>query len=152
MPADNGDAWVEVRGKKISAQQVSADILRKMKKTAEDYLGEAVTDAVITALEDYIIMPMENLKLAAELGLAPKRGVMLAGPPGTGKTTIGRALARRLRGKFFLIDGTVISGTEYFYHHVNSIFHMAMANAPAIVFIDDSDVIFESAGAGAARR
>ena len=101
-------------------------------------------DEVITALEDYIIMPMENLKLAAELGLAPKRGVMLAGPPGTGKTTIGRALARRLRGKFFLIDGTVISGTEYFYHHVNSIFHMAMANAPAIVFIDDSDVIFES--------
>ena len=46
--ADNGDAWVEVRGKKMSAQQVSADILRKMKKTAEDYLGEAVTEAVIT--------------------------------------------------------------------------------------------------------
>jgi molecular chaperone DnaK len=48
VAADNGDAWVEVRGKKISAQQVSADILRKMKKTAEDYLGETVTDAVIT--------------------------------------------------------------------------------------------------------
>jgi molecular chaperone DnaK len=46
--ADNGDAWVEVRGTKISAQQVSADILRKMKKTAEDYLGEPVTEAVIT--------------------------------------------------------------------------------------------------------
>ena len=48
VAADNGDAWVEVRGKKISAQQVSADILRKMKKTAEDYLGETVTEAVIT--------------------------------------------------------------------------------------------------------
>src|SRR5688572_27214142 len=48
VPADNGDAWVEVRGKQISAQQVSADILRKMKKTAEDYLGEPVTEAVIT--------------------------------------------------------------------------------------------------------
>ncbi len=46
--ADNGDAWVEVRGKKVSPQQVSAEILRKMKKTAEDYLGEAVTEAVIT--------------------------------------------------------------------------------------------------------
>ncbi|KQX34590.1 molecular chaperone DnaK [Variovorax sp. Root434] len=46
--ADNGDAWVEVRGKKIAPQQVSADILRKMKKTAEDYLGETVTEAVIT--------------------------------------------------------------------------------------------------------
>jgi molecular chaperone DnaK len=48
VAADNGDAWVEVRGKQVSAQQVSADILRKMKKTAEDYLGEAVTEAVIT--------------------------------------------------------------------------------------------------------
>jgi molecular chaperone DnaK len=48
VAADNGDAWVEVRGKKMSAQQVSADILRKMKKTAEDYLGEPVTEAVIT--------------------------------------------------------------------------------------------------------
>ena len=48
VAADNGDAWVEVRGKQMSAQQVSADILRKMKKTAEDYLGEAVTEAVIT--------------------------------------------------------------------------------------------------------
>ncbi|MCL5968660.1 MAG: molecular chaperone DnaK [Betaproteobacteria bacterium] len=46
--ADNGDAWVEVRGKKLAAQQVSAEILRKMKKTAEDYLGESVTEAVIT--------------------------------------------------------------------------------------------------------
>src|SRR4051794_14788222 len=46
--ADNGDAWVEVRGKKMAPQQVSADILRKMKKTAEDYLGEPVTEAVIT--------------------------------------------------------------------------------------------------------
>ncbi|MSQ88218.1 MAG: molecular chaperone DnaK [Betaproteobacteria bacterium] len=46
--ADNGDAWVEERGKKIAPQQVSAEVLRKMKKTAEDYLGEEVTEAVIT--------------------------------------------------------------------------------------------------------
>ncbi len=46
--ADNGDAWVEVRGKKLAPPQVCAEILRKMKKTAEDYLGEAVTEAVIT--------------------------------------------------------------------------------------------------------
>jgi len=48
VKADNGDAWVEVRGKKLAPQQISAEILRKMKKTAEDYLGESVTDAVIT--------------------------------------------------------------------------------------------------------
>ena len=45
---DNGDAWVEVRGKKIAPQEVSAQVLLKMKKTAEDYLGEPVTEAVIT--------------------------------------------------------------------------------------------------------
>jgi molecular chaperone DnaK len=46
--ADNGDAWIEVRGKKLSPQQVSAEILRKVKKDAEDYLGEPVSEAVIT--------------------------------------------------------------------------------------------------------
>ena len=46
--ADNGDAWVEAQGKKLAPQQVSAEILRKMKQTAEDYLGETVTEAVIT--------------------------------------------------------------------------------------------------------
>ena len=46
--ADNGDAWVEVRGSKMAPPQISAEVLRKMKKTAEDYLGEEVTEAVIT--------------------------------------------------------------------------------------------------------
>lgn len=46
--ADNGDAWVEVNGQKMSPPQISAEILKKMKKTAEDYLGEPVTEAVIT--------------------------------------------------------------------------------------------------------
>jgi len=46
--ADNGDAWIEIRGKKISPQEVSAQILRKVKKDAEAYLGESVTEAVIT--------------------------------------------------------------------------------------------------------
>nr|WP_256365117.1 molecular chaperone DnaK [Caldimonas brevitalea] len=48
VAADNGDAWVGVRGKKMAPPQVSAEVLRKMKKTAEDYLGEPVTEAVIT--------------------------------------------------------------------------------------------------------
>jgi molecular chaperone DnaK len=48
VKADNGDAWVEVRGKKLAPPQISAEVLRKMKKTAEDYLGEPVTEAVIT--------------------------------------------------------------------------------------------------------
>ena len=48
VESDNGDAWVEVHGKKMSPSEVSAAILQKMKKTAEDYLGETVTDAVVT--------------------------------------------------------------------------------------------------------
>ncbi len=48
VKADNGDAWVEVRDKKMAPPQVSAEVLRKMKKTAEDYLGEEVTEAVIS--------------------------------------------------------------------------------------------------------
>ena len=46
--AENGDAWVEARGKKLAPPQISAEVLRKMKKTAEDYLGEEITEAVIT--------------------------------------------------------------------------------------------------------
>jgi molecular chaperone DnaK len=48
VKADNGDAWVEIKGDAKAAPQISAEILKKMKKTAEDYLGEAVTEAVIT--------------------------------------------------------------------------------------------------------
>ncbi len=48
LKADNGDAWVEAQGKTLAPPQVSAEVLRKMKKTAEDYLGEPVTEAVIT--------------------------------------------------------------------------------------------------------
>ncbi|OAU96436.1 molecular chaperone DnaK [Moraxella catarrhalis] len=48
VKADNGDAWVEVNGKKQAPPQISAEVLRKMKKTAEDYLGETVTEAVVT--------------------------------------------------------------------------------------------------------
>ncbi|MBT1443331.1 molecular chaperone DnaK [Shewanella sp. JM162201] len=48
IEADNGDAWVESRGKKMAPPQVSAEVLKKMKKTAEDFLGEEVTEAVIT--------------------------------------------------------------------------------------------------------
>ena len=48
VKADNGDAWVEVNGKKMAPPEISAKVLQKMKKTAEDYLGETVTEAVIT--------------------------------------------------------------------------------------------------------
>ncbi len=101
-------------------------------------------DDLIESLEANLILPMENTELAERFNLKPKRGVLLAGLPGTGKTTIGRALAHRMKSKFFLLDGTVISGTEDFYDTIGRIFELAKHNAPSILFIDDSDVIFES--------
>jgi transitional endoplasmic reticulum ATPase len=100
-------------------------------------------DEVLRELEAKIALPFENDELRQELKLKPKRGVLLAGPPGTGKTTIGRALAHRLKSKFFLIDGTIVAGTRDFYSKVNEVFSEAKKNAPAIIFIDDADVIFE---------
>lgn len=101
-------------------------------------------DDVIDALEAKVARPFESDGLAAELGLKPKRGVLLAGPPGTGKTTIGRALAHRLKSKFFLIDGTAVAGSCDFYETVGRVFDQAKRNAPSVVFIDDTDVIFEN--------
>ena len=133
------DRFVEYLREHHMASNV--DIAEVQEVALHDLKG---VDDVLEALEANVIMPLENVEVADELGLKPKRGVLLAGPPGTGKTTIGRALARRLRSKFFLIDGTLISGTPDFYLRVHQIFEAAKQNAPSIIFIDDSDVIFEN--------
>ena len=72
--ADNGDAWVEVNGQKMSPPQISAEILKKMKKTAEDYLGEAVTEAVITVPANFNDSQRQATKDAGRIaGLDVKR-------------------------------------------------------------------------------
>lgn len=131
------------------------DYLRSQQLTSNVDLGEVQAvdlsalkgiDDILQKLEANLIIPLEHDDLAHELDLKPKRGVLLAGPPGTGKTTIGRALAHRLKSKFFLIDGTFISGTGEFYAAIHEVIEAAKENAPAIVFIDDTDVIFEDGG------
>ena len=62
VKADNADAWIRVRDQKLAAPQVSAEVLRKMKKTAEDYLGEEVTEAVITVPASLVAWRCESLK------------------------------------------------------------------------------------------
>lgn len=101
------------------------------------------TEHITSRLESQIVLPMQNRKLAQELGLKPKRGVLLYGPPGTGKTSIGRALAHRMKGKFFMIDGTFVTEPPIaFFAKLRNVIREAKENAPAVLFIDDADVLF----------
>jgi SpoVK/Ycf46/Vps4 family AAA+-type ATPase len=152
----NAACWL-TRGTEAITTQVFIDYLETHNLTSNVHLEEVASvdwkdlkgvDDVIRELEAKIALPFENDALCKELKLRPKRGVLLAGPPGTGKTTIGRALAHRLKSKFFLIDGTVVAGSRDFYETVGGIFEKAKKNAPAIIFIDDADVIFESGDKG----
>ena len=74
VKADNGDAWVEVQGKKLAPPEVSAQVLRKMKQTAEEYLGEKVTEAVITVPAYFDDSQRQSTKDAGQIaGLEVKR-------------------------------------------------------------------------------
>ncbi len=149
---DLKNVGILLRNEKALNSDLYIEALRSFGLTSNVNLGEVQQislsdlkgiDDVVESLETNVVLPLEQLDLAEELGLKPKRGVLLAGPPGTGKTTVGRALAHRLKSKFFLIDGTFISGTGNFYGLVASLFEEAKHNAPAIIFVDDGDVIFE---------
>ncbi len=102
------------------------------------------SEHIAQALETHVVLPFENKALAYELGLKPKRGVLLYGPPGTGKTSIGRALAHRMQGRFFLIDGSFVTEPpSSFFAQIEAVITEAKANAPSLLFIDDADVLFQ---------
>jgi len=141
-----------LRSSKELTTDVFIEYLRSQRLASNVDLGEVQevdlkalkgVDDVLRDLEINIVLPLENDELASRFRLRSKRGVLLYGPPGTGKTTVGRALAHRLRGKFFLIDGTFIAGTDSFYGRINQVFEAAKDNAPSVIFIDDADAIFE---------
>jgi transitional endoplasmic reticulum ATPase len=105
---------------------------------------------IVDALTTYVINPMKGDRRLRDLKLTPKRGVLLHGPPGTGKTSIGRALAREMEGKFFLIDGSIPPEPPMsFYNRLGTVLYTARLSAPSVVFIDDADLLFQSEnGAG----
>lgn len=138
VPMDT-EAFLEVLEEHALVSNVKTEEVEEV--SMENLKG---VDEVIHQLEVDIVVPMERPDLVRDLGLRPKRGVLLYGPPGTGKTTVGRALAHRLRSKFFLIDGTVISGTASFYDRIQRVFHQARNNSPSVIFIDDCDLLFEN--------
>ncbi|HEY3863510.1 MAG TPA: ATP-binding protein [Verrucomicrobiae bacterium] len=137
-PSLNTDVFIEYLRSQRLASNVDLDEVQ-----AVDLGDLKGVNEVLRQMEINIVLPLENDALASEFKLRSKRGVLLYGPPGTGKTTIGRALAHRLKGKFFLIDGTFIAGTRNFYDRVRQVFETAQDNAPAVIFIDDADAIFE---------
>jgi transitional endoplasmic reticulum ATPase len=102
-------------------------------------------EALIEQLEILVLLPSRDPELAKQLGLKSKRGVLLYGAPGTGKTSIGRALAHQMKGKFFMIDGTFTSEPPgNFFRRINAVFAAAKANSPSVIFIDDADVLFKT--------
>jgi SpoVK/Ycf46/Vps4 family AAA+-type ATPase len=102
-------------------------------------------EALIEQLEILVLLPSRDPELAKELGLKSKRGVLLHGAPGTGKTSIGRALAHQMKGKFFMIDGTFTTEPPgNFFRRINAVFAAAKANSPSVIFIDDADVLFKT--------
>ena len=128
-------AWLDEQG------SVSNTRLDEVEPLTPDLLPGH--EQILAALETHVIIPLEHRDLAQRLGLRPKRGVLLFGPPGTGKTSVGRVLAHRMKGRFFLIDGTFVTEPNYiFYLKVEAVIAEAIRHAPSVVFIDDADSLF----------
>ena len=106
-------------------------------------------EEVVRGLAAQVVMPLENPQAVKEFALRPKRGVVLHGPAGTGKTTIGRALAHRLKSKFLKLETAKFSAAADYRKHLDELFALARTNAPAVIFVDDADSLFADAPDGA---
>ncbi|BAB66793.1 AAA family ATPase [Sulfurisphaera tokodaii] len=111
-----------------------------------DDLGDL--EDVKRIIKDSIELPLKRKDLAEKLGIKPVKGLLLYGPPGTGKTSIAKALANELNASFIILSGEEISSAGPFNagEIIAEKFHIARDNAPAIIFIDEIDMIARARG------
>lgn len=148
-----------LQGQGVAQPDVTAfiravDVIKSRSNVVADDVEDVTLDGLVgiepiaRELMRTVIIPMTQHQLARELGLKAARGVLLHGQPGTGKTTIGRALARQMKGKFFLMDGSTPPGPKQ-----DALLAAAEASSPSVFFIDDADVIFKNGeNSGFARK
>ncbi len=129
------DTEIELR-----AEYTEANEVRRADVTYDDLGGMGET---INALREMVELPLRYPELFTRLGVDPPRGVLLHGPPGTGKTRLARAVANESDAEFFLINGPEIMGSAYGESEkkLREIFEAATKAAPSILFIDEIDSI-----------
>ncbi|MEO5494025.1 MAG: CDC48 family AAA ATPase [Sphingomonas sp.] len=118
---------------------------RRADVTYDDIGGMAAT---IDQLREMVELPLRYPELFQRLGVDPPKGVLLHGPPGTGKTRLARAVANESDAQFFLINGPEIMGSAYGESEskLRQVFEEAAKHAPSIVFIDEIDSIAPKRG------
>ena len=121
------------------------DQSRRADVTYDDIGGMAGT---IDQLREMVELPLRYPELFQRLGVDPPKGVLLHGPPGTGKTRLARAVANESAAQFYLINGPEIMGSAYgeSEQRLRQVFEEAAKNAPSIVFIDEIDSIAPKRG------